>query len=90
MQIRRTSSLQNAKAVNFQSSQRTANVSNQTSAPVDQLDLSAEAQLISQSNNTSDIRMDRVNDLREQIASGRYESREKIDAAVERLLDQLF
>ena len=89
MQIRRTSSLQNAQAVNFQSTNKTSKVANQSAAPVDQLELSAEAQLISQAGSTSDIRMDRVNDIRAQIASGRYETREKIDAAVERLLDQM-
>lgn len=89
MQIRRTSSLQNAQALNFQSTSKTSNVANHSAAPVDQLELSAEAQLISQSNATSDIRMDRVNDLRAEIASGRYETAEKIETAVSRLLDQI-
>lgn len=89
MQIRRTSSLQNVKSVNFQSTQKTAGTTNPAAAPVDQLDLSAEAQLISRTDSSSTIRMDRVNDLRAQIASGQYETPEKIDAAVTRLLDQI-
>lgn len=55
--------------------------------PVDQLDFSVEAQMMM--NQTSgDFRADRVADIRMQIASGRYETTEKIDYAVERLLDQ--
>ena len=91
MQIRRTSSLQNTQAIQFKSTQATSKANMQSaSAPVDQLDLSAEAQMISQSQSTNDIRMDRVADLRAQIASGQYETAEKLDAAVDRLLDQLF
>lgn len=91
MQIRRTSSLQNTQSINFKSTQKTSNVNNQSNAaPVDQLDLSSEAQLISQTNATSDVRMDKIADIRAQIANGTYETPEKLDAAVTQLLDQLF
>ena len=91
MQIRRTSSLQSTQSIQFKSTQATSKTNMQSAtAPVDQLDLSAEAQLISQSNSTNNIRMDRVADLRAQIAQGQYETPEKLDAAVTRLLDQLF
>lgn len=64
-------------------------------SPVDQLDLSYAA---SGSNRVSgatptagsgEIRIDRVADIRRQIAAGNYETPEKLDAALDRLLDQL-
>jgi negative regulator of flagellin synthesis FlgM len=38
---------------------------------------------------TSGIRSDRVAELRAQIASGQYETTERLNAAVERMLDEL-
>ncbi len=38
---------------------------------------------------TSDIRFDRVNAIRAAIADGSYETPEKLDLALERLLDRL-
>jgi negative regulator of flagellin synthesis FlgM len=38
---------------------------------------------------TSDIRFDRVNSIRAAIAYGSYETPEKLDAALDRLLDSL-
>ena len=36
-----------------------------------------------------EIRIDRVAEIRRQIADGNYETPEKMDAALDRLLDQL-
>ena len=77
MQIRRTSGVQSANAIKLQTQNNLKSVDTQTTAPVDQLELSSEAQLISQTNSTTNIRMDRVNDIRAQIASGTYETPEK-------------
>ena len=64
--------------------------SNGSLTPVDQLDLSAEAQGVSQSeSNSGDIRVDRVADLRRQIAEGNYDTEEKISKALDSFLDQL-
>ncbi len=58
--------------------------------PVDQLDLSAEAQgVLETESNTSDIRVDRVADLRRQIAEGNYDTEEKVSKALDNFLDQL-
>ena len=89
MQIRRTTNVQNSKPVNLQTQNKANATNSNNAAPVDQLDISAEAQLISQSNSTDGIRMDRVNDIRTQIANGQYETTEKLDAAVSRLLDEI-
>lgn len=62
------------------------------SGPVDQLDLSssvARAEGTSSIAGDGEIRIDRVAELRRQIASGTYDTPEKLDFALERLLDQL-
>ena len=62
--------------------------------PVDQLDLSSSVSDVNRLQNTSEvtangeIRVDRVAELRRQIANGTYETPEKIDAALDRILDQ--
>ncbi|HEX4132342.1 MAG TPA: flagellar biosynthesis anti-sigma factor FlgM [Pirellulales bacterium] len=55
----------------------------------DQIDISPEAQFLTQIGEMPDIRSDRVNQLRAQIASGNYETAAKLDAALERLLDEI-
>lgn len=55
----------------------------------DQLDISPEAELISQVHNLPEIRADRVAELKAAIASGTYETDDKIDAALDRLLDEI-
>lgn len=60
-------------------------------APVDQLDLSPEAQSLGQpqalESSSTDIRTEKVAALRRAIADGSYETPEKLDAALDRLLD---
>ncbi|TWT97443.1 flagellar biosynthesis anti-sigma factor FlgM [Neorhodopirellula pilleata] len=69
-----------------------------SAAPIDQLDLSSAARAseltstnrLSESNAIAgggEIRIDRVAELRRQIANGSYETPEKLDIALERLLD---
>ncbi|TWT33647.1 hypothetical protein KOR34_34800 [Posidoniimonas corsicana] len=53
---------------------------------VDQLDISPEAAAAS---GAGEVRTDLVNSLKSQIASGAYETPEKLDAALDRLLDQI-
>ena len=85
MQIRRTTNIQSTNTVNLDTGNKVSPAETNSAAPVDQLDISAEAQMLSQ---TGDIRSDRVAGLRAQIATGQYETPEKIDAAVERMLDE--
>ena len=56
---------------------------------VDQLDISPEADLVSRVRELPDIRADRVAQIREQIQAGIYETPEKLDIALERLLDEI-
>ncbi len=47
------------------------------------------ARLVEQAKQAPDIRQDRVNSIRAQIASGTYETSGKLDTAVSRLLDEI-
>jgi negative regulator of flagellin synthesis FlgM len=55
----------------------------------DQLDISAEAEMISRIRDVPDIRADRVADIRQQIEAGTYETGEKLEIAIGRLFDEL-
>ena len=87
MQIRPTSNIQTS-AVNLQTQNKTQSAETANSVPVDQLDISAEAQMMSTQATGGEIRADRVADLKAQIASGQYETAEKLDAAVSRMFDE--
>lgn len=60
-----------------------------SSTPMDTVDISAEADLASRINDIPDIRADRVADIRAEIAAGAYETDERLDVAVGRLLDEI-
>ena len=88
MQIRPTSNVQNTQAVNLQPKTAPTNsVSNATALPVDQLDISPQAQMMSTAAAGSEVRTDRVAELRAQIANGNYDTAEKLDTAVGRMLN---
>ncbi len=57
--------------------------------PLDQVDISAEADLVSRVHELPDIRADRVENIRAEIDAGVYETDEKLDVAVGRLLDEI-
>ena len=60
------------------------------SAPVrDELDISDAARLAEQAAQVPDIRQDRVDAIRAEITAGTYETQQKLDIAVERLLDEI-
>ena len=61
--------------------------------PTDQLDLSNNATSVNRVNATEvagngEIRIDRVAEIRRQIADGTYDTPEKIDAALDKFMDQ--
>jgi negative regulator of flagellin synthesis FlgM len=55
----------------------------------DRAEISDIARLMNQLAEVPDVRMDRVEELRTLIETGRYETPEKIEKAVERLLEEL-
>lgn len=86
MQIQPTNNLSEVHQTRMGSAQVKSETQTGVRTPVDQLDFSPEAQMMMSGVN-SGIRADKVADLRMQIASGRYETAQKIEMAVERLLD---
>lgn len=58
-------------------------------SPVDQLDISQEADLASRLQDVPGIRADRVAAIRAQIEAGVYETDDKLNRAVSRLLDEI-
>lgn len=59
------------------------------SAGVDQLDISPEAQVLSQVRDIPEIRTERVAEIRAAIEAGAYETDAKLDIALDRLLDEI-
>ena len=55
----------------------------------DQLDLSEQGQMVSRVHELPDVRQARVDEIRAAIAGGKYETDEKLNTAVERLLDEI-
>ena len=91
MQIRGTSSIQTTSQVNLANKVQTADNSAVATRidTTDQVEISSEAQMLASMNDTSGIRAERVAEIREQIEAGQYESADKLDAAVDRLLDEI-
>jgi len=63
--------------------------SSRDAAPVDQLDISPEADLVSRVREMPDVRSDRVAELRAAIQAGTYETEAKLNLAVDRLFDEV-
>ncbi|MCC7474908.1 MAG: flagellar biosynthesis anti-sigma factor FlgM [Pirellulales bacterium] len=59
------------------------------SRSVDRVEISPAAQAASQAAESGGIRHELVNQIRSQIAAGTYETPEKLDAALTRLLDEI-
>jgi negative regulator of flagellin synthesis FlgM len=88
MHIQPTNNLSNVSQSQVSATQVKSERHEGVKTPVDQLDLSFEAQMM-MNRVDSGFRADRVADLRSQIASGRYETREKIEMALDRILDEI-
>ncbi len=73
--------------------QQVRSVEPQTSADsvygMDQIDISPEAELVSRISDVPEMRADRVAEIRAQIEAGVYETDEKLDVAIGRLLDEI-
>ena len=60
-----------------------------SSGGVDQLDISPEADFVAQARDLPEIREDRVAAIKAQIQAGTYETADKLDMALSRLLDEI-
>ncbi len=89
MQIHGATHVHSAQPINAPHHARTAQpAAKQNAAVVDQLDISREADIVSRVHELPDIRADRVAELRASIQSGAYETADKLDVALDRLLDE--
>jgi len=62
----------------------------ETSAPIrDELDLSDAAEMVQRAKEAPDVRQDRINAIRAEIEAGTYETEEKLEIALSRLLDEI-
>jgi flagellar biosynthesis anti-sigma factor FlgM len=59
------------------------------SMPSDQLDISSAGQMLDSIRDLPEIRHERVQALRAAIADGTYETADKLDGAIEHLLDEI-
>lgn len=55
----------------------------------DEVTISEEARLLARVNDIPDIRQDVVDQIRTEIADGTYETEDKLDTAISRLLDEI-
>ena len=55
----------------------------------DRAEISEEARLLSKLAEVPDVRLGKVNELKQLIASGRYETPERIEKTVERILEEI-
>jgi negative regulator of flagellin synthesis FlgM len=91
MQIYGPASLHGAQSVNAPHSVRNAPPAARPESPAqaDSVEISAAAQRALEAHSPADIRWDRVDAIRQQIAEGTYETDEKLGIALDRLLDQI-
>ncbi len=61
----------------------------QANTPRDQVEISPLGQMLDGISRLPEIRHERVEEIRQQIASGVYETPEKLELALDRLLDEL-
>ncbi len=91
MQIYGTSQLHGPQAISAPHAARmpaTPSVSSSFSTS-DELQISDAGRLVEQAQQLPDVRLDRVNALRTQIAGGTYETAGKLNVAVDRLLNEI-
>jgi len=91
MQIHGPTQLHGAQPINAPHSARVSPPAERTFSPQiqDEVSISDAARLAEQVRQMPEIRQELVDRIRAQIASGSYETPEKLDLAVERLLDEI-
>ncbi len=91
MQIYGPAHLHGAQSVNAPHTPRVSQTAADNSgSPIqDELQISSEGKLVDKARELPEIRQDRVNQIRAQIAQGTYETDDKLNVAVGRLLDEI-
>ena len=92
MNIQGTSQLHGAHGVKGPHSNSRSNSSQSSrpsAAPSDEVQISAAGEAAANAAESGDIRSDLVAQVRNEIAAGTYETPEKLDTALDRLLDEV-
>jgi negative regulator of flagellin synthesis FlgM len=92
MQIYGTTQIHGAQSISSPHSVRgtqSTDSTSSTSSITDSVEISDAANLVEMAKSAPDIRQDRVDSIRQQIANGTYETDDKINSAVENLLDEI-
>jgi negative regulator of flagellin synthesis FlgM len=91
MQVHGPSHIHGAQSLNGPHLSRLGHSSAPTQSPAirDELELSPMGQLLDKVQELPDIRSDLVARIRAEIAAGTYETEEKLEIALERLLDEI-
>ena len=76
-----------ARRTRFRASRPASSV--ESASIQDEVHISDTARMVEQVKQAPDIRQDRVQAIRAQIAAGTYETQGKLDGAVSRLLDEI-
>jgi negative regulator of flagellin synthesis FlgM len=90
MQVYGPAHLHGPQAISSPHVSRASQPGQAESSPIrDEVNISDAARLVEQVYQAPDIRQDRVQAIRAQIAAGTYETPDKLNAAVEHLLDEI-
>jgi len=91
MQIHGASQVHGAQAIAAPHNQQLTQPTSQPSRidTTDEVSFSAESQLVAQANELPEIRQNRVNELRDLIQSGEYETADRFEGAIDNLLNEL-
>jgi negative regulator of flagellin synthesis FlgM len=91
MQIYGAGGVHGAQPITSPHTTRRVDGPQQTSSlqPTDELTLSSEASFVDAARSLPDVRQDRIDAIKQQIADGTYESDAKLDAALDALLDEI-
>ena len=91
MQVHGPSQIHGAQGVKGPHTSQRASGSQPTpqASPADSLDISPAAEAAAQAAEGGEVRSELITRVRNEIASGTYETPEKIDAALDRLLDEI-
>jgi negative regulator of flagellin synthesis FlgM len=91
MQINGPAHVHGPQAVNSPHRAHPSNPSTPTDSvsQADQLDISPEADLVSRAREIPDVRQGLVDRIRSEIQAGTYDTDEKLDLAMDRLLDEI-
>jgi negative regulator of flagellin synthesis FlgM len=91
MHIYGPSQMHGPQSISAPHAARASQPMNRPAAPqiTDEVDISEAARLVEQVQQMPEMREDRIEAVRRQIAEGTYETHERLDVAVQRLLDEI-